>query len=45
MSREDWIYQTWLGNTYNTAMLTPEQGYKCLVRFLKEVEEGKIWIP
>jgi hypothetical protein len=45
MSREDWLYQTWLGDSYTAAMLTGEQAYLCLKRFIREVDEGKIWIP
>ena len=38
----DYVYYIWLGNTYQTAMLTGEQGYLCLQRFLKETKEEKI---
>jgi hypothetical protein len=38
----DYNYYVWLGNTAQTAMLTREQGYLCLQRFLKETKEGKI---
>ena len=41
----DHIYRTWLGDTYAAAMLTGEQAYLCLKRFIQEVDEGKIWIP
>jgi len=41
----DHIYRTWLGDTYAAAILTGEQAYLCLKRFIQEVDEGKIWIP
>jgi len=37
----DQIYHIWLSNTYQTAMLSGEQGYLCLQRFLKETKRGK----
>jgi hypothetical protein len=41
----DYVYEIWLGNTSTVAVLNGEQGYLCLKRFIKEVDEGKIWIP
>jgi len=38
----DRLYHIWLSNTYQTAMLSGEQGYLCLQRFLKETKEEKI---
>lgn len=32
----DYIYHIWLSNTPQTAVLTGEQGYLCLQRFLNE---------
>jgi len=37
----DRIYHIWLSNTYQTAMLSGEQGYLCLQRFLKETKKGE----
>jgi hypothetical protein len=37
----DYIYYVWLSNTAQTTMLSGEQGYLCLQRFLKETREGK----
>ena len=37
----DYNYYVWLGNTAQTAMLSGEQGYLCLKRFLKETKEGE----
>jgi hypothetical protein len=34
----DYTYYVWLGNTSQATMLSGEQGYLCLKRFL---EEGK----
>ena len=34
----DYNYYVWLGNTAQTAMLSGEQGYLCLQRFLKETK-------
>jgi hypothetical protein len=35
----EYNYYVWLGNTAQATMLTGEQGYLCLKRFLKETRE------
>jgi hypothetical protein len=37
----DYNYYVWLGNTAQAAMLSGEQGYLCLQRFLQEEGKGK----
>lgn len=41
----DYVYEIWLSDSSAVAVLNGEQAYLCLKRFIKEVDEGKMWIP